>query len=355
MVTAEIVYPLAFPKNTSYKCEICDKPANRVCKKCHCTYYCSEEHQTTDWNGIHEKICKSLEDLRKKQVFLLSEEERREKDRETRERKINLMEMTRMIGQRHLFQERYEQAIPAALSSLKLAVDVYGPKSVDLIPSYLILAEASLGLKHLGQCWEYLSQAQYTVLQNPNPPLYITSKLYRNLAQLNIARKDYEEALRNLANDVYDASTYYGTEHHKVAGGYFLLGKVFKLLNKLEVTDSLYKQVSDMWYTHLRKLLESRVVWTDMDQILGKKEEEEVPSSAKLDLSTEAEAHITLQTLLSYRQETSIKQPDQLELNKINHAISILHFLSRDYTKVTETMSRITDNQLTEIDEDQAL
>lgn len=72
-----------------------------------------------------------------------------------------------------------------------------------MIPSYLILAEASLGLKQLNQCWEYLSQAQYTVLQqHEQAPLAITSQLARNMAQLSIARKEYDDAARYLANDV---------------------------------------------------------------------------------------------------------------------------------------------------------
>lgn len=102
-----------------------------------------------------------------------------------------------------VFQDRYEAAVPAALASLKLAIEVYGPRNVELIPSYLILAEASLGLKQLNQCWEYLSQAQYTVLQqHEQAPPAITSQLARNMAQLSIARKDYDDATRHLANDV---------------------------------------------------------------------------------------------------------------------------------------------------------
>ncbi len=102
-----------------------------------------------------------------------------------------------------VFQDRFEAAVPAALASLKLAIEIYGPRNVELIPSYLILAEASLGLKQLNQCWEYLSQAQYTVLQQQEQaPPAITSQLARNMAQLSIARKDYDEAARHLANDV---------------------------------------------------------------------------------------------------------------------------------------------------------
>lgn len=146
---------------------------------------------------------------------------------------------------------------------------------------------------------------------------------------------------------------YYGTEHHKVAGGYFLLGKVFKLMNRLEVTESLYTQVTQMWYNYLRRLLQSRVVFTDMDAILGKQDDENdtnTSNSTKLDLSTEAEAHNTLQTLLAYRHENA--QANQ-ELNKIYHSLTILYFLARDYIQVHDYMNRIKDCTLKEIDDDQ--
>ena len=54
-----------------------------------------------------------------------------------------------------------------------------------------------------------------------------------------------------------------------------MLGKVFKLMNRPEVTESLYTQVTQMWYNFLRRLLQTRVVFTDMDAILGRTEEEQ--------------------------------------------------------------------------------
>ncbi len=102
MATTELVYPLAFPKSVVHKCEICGKTASRMCSKCRVTYYCSEEHQTADNVGIHDKICSTLSSLRSKQSFLPSEDERRERDRELRDRKIHLIEVTRMIGEKHV-------------------------------------------------------------------------------------------------------------------------------------------------------------------------------------------------------------------------------------------------------------
>ncbi len=64
------------------------------------------------------------------------------------------------------------------------------------------------------------------------------------------------------------------------------MGKVFKLMNRLEVTESLYTQVTQMWYSFLRRLLQTRVVFTDMDAILGKKDdddnEDDMTNSSKL-------------------------------------------------------------------------
>ena len=62
--------------------------------------------------------------------------------------------LTRTTGQKLLFEGRHEQAVPAAMQSLRFAIDVHGLASIELVPSYLILGEASIGMdispsKHL--------------------------------------------------------------------------------------------------------------------------------------------------------------------------------------------------------------
>ena len=69
-----------------------------------------------------------------------------------------------------------------------------------------------------------------------------------------------------------------------------------------------------------------------------------------LDLSTEAEAHNTLQTLLAYRLEN---QQTNQELNKIYHCLTILYFLARDYIQVHDYMNKIKDCTIREIEDDQ--
>ncbi len=54
----------------------------------------------------------------------------------------------------------------------------------------------------MSQAEEYLSQAQWTVLKTPECSNAIKSKLYRNLGLLYAAKGEYDEALRQLADDV---------------------------------------------------------------------------------------------------------------------------------------------------------
>ena len=56
-----------------------------------------------------------------------------------------MIDLTRTTGQKLLFEGKHEQAVPAAMQSLRFAIDVHGTASIELVPSYLILGEASIG------------------------------------------------------------------------------------------------------------------------------------------------------------------------------------------------------------------
>lgn len=58
------------------------------------------------------------------------------------------------------------------------------------------------GLGRLSQAEEYLAQAQWTVLKTPACSNAIKSKLYRNLGLLYAAKGEYDDSLRQLADDV---------------------------------------------------------------------------------------------------------------------------------------------------------
>ncbi len=56
-----------------------------------------------------------------------------------------MIDLTRTTGQKLLFEGKHEEAVPAAMQSLRFAIDVHGLASIELVPSYLILGEASIG------------------------------------------------------------------------------------------------------------------------------------------------------------------------------------------------------------------
>lgn len=56
-----------------------------------------------------------------------------------------MIELTKTVGQKLLFEGKYEYAVPAAMQALKFSIDVFGLASIELVPSYLILGEACIG------------------------------------------------------------------------------------------------------------------------------------------------------------------------------------------------------------------
>ena len=44
-----------------------------------------------------------------------------------------------------LFEGKHEESVPAAMQSLRYSIEVYGVSTIELVPSYLILGEASVG------------------------------------------------------------------------------------------------------------------------------------------------------------------------------------------------------------------
>ncbi|XP_020839090.1 zinc finger MYND domain-containing protein 12 isoform X1 [Phascolarctos cinereus] len=253
------IYPLAVPKGRKLKCEVCEAPAERVCGACTVTYYCGVAHQRADWASIHEKICQLLIPLRTTLPFYNSEEERKHGREQLLQRQKHLIELCYKVAQKYLFEGKHEESVPAALHSLRFRINVYGLNSVQLVPAYLLLSEASIGLGHIVQAEEYLSQAQWTVLKSTDCNNEIHSLLHRNLGLLYTAKENYEDARYHLANDIYFASCVYGSEDVRTSGAYFLMANVFFHQKKMDVADSMYTKVTDIWHTFLDQHIQNQL------------------------------------------------------------------------------------------------
>ncbi|CAI9533093.1 unnamed protein product [Staurois parvus] len=322
------VNPLSNAKGVKLVCELCHSPAYIQCPGCKVTYYCDADHQRADWTSIHEKICQLLIPVRAAFPFLTSAEERAHSAEQLLQRKKHLIDLTTKEAQRLLYEGRHVDVIPAATHALSFSIDVYGLTSVELVPVYLILAEANIGLGNLTQAEEYLSHAYWTVLKTTDCSNLIRSKLHRNLGLLYSAKGEFEESLRHLSNDIYYASTVSGPSDISTAGGYFHMANVFFRQNKMDIADSLYSEVDRLCQiisSSYLKLLEYIYV-TDQFILI-------CCNVLAIDENQEAEALQILSAIYDIREQAAKKEPAKIA--KVLHALAMLHYLRVDFKVVS--------------------
>ncbi|XP_032565201.1 zinc finger MYND domain-containing protein 12 [Chiroxiphia lanceolata] len=182
------------------RCELCgSRPAPRLCPRCRRVRYCDASHQGADWNSIHEKICPLLIPP---QPCFHSERDRKQGKEQLLRRQKSIVEVALSAAQRFLWEGKALEALPAALQALRFSARVFGWSSVQLVPVYLLLAEASTGTGNLRQASKYLSEAEWIVLQTPDCPAAVQSRLHRGLGLFCIAQGNLDQALYHLATDV---------------------------------------------------------------------------------------------------------------------------------------------------------
>jgi len=232
-----------------------------------------------------------------------------------------LLELCTETAQKCLVQGKYELAVPGALQSLKFAIEVYGSEATELVPSYLLLAEANLGLRRLKIAEEFLSLANWNILKNPQSGSSMMSNLQRNFGRLYAAQQRYNEALQAFATDIYYSSQEFGPEHIRSAPSYFHMGRVFESHRKSERAFAFYGKVVEV-YT---KFLEARLG----DQMDGDLAE---ITPVEVEEAIEITKHIT-----EYRERRVDDNPDvverlQLDTAEGRYALGLLHVYTGDVT-----------------------
>uniref|UniRef100_A0A663NBK0 Zinc finger MYND-type containing 12 n=1 Tax=Athene cunicularia TaxID=194338 RepID=A0A663NBK0_ATHCN len=280
----------------SRRCELCGAAARLRCRRCRLTYYCDVDHQTADWKYI-----------------------------------IDLASST---AQRFVLDGKHEEAIPAALHALRFSTEVYGSNSVQLVPAYLLLAEASTGAGCLLQASKYLSQAQWIVLRTPDCSVAVQQKLHRSLGLFCAAEENFEQALYHLANDIYLTSSMFGLKSIETSGGYFHMANIFFHQNKMDIANSLYAEVTDIWHAFLVKSLRAQ------EQIINSRPEmspltgDEAVGKASLTEAQQAEAIRVLNAVLDIREQAPKQQPR--ETARVLHTLAMLYYLGMDLPKAGE-------------------
>ncbi|XP_038015485.1 zinc finger MYND domain-containing protein 12 isoform X3 [Motacilla alba alba] len=234
------------------RCELCGaRAAPRRCPRCRLASYCDVSHQKTDWDSIHSHICHLLIPVLGPQPCFHSEKDRKHGKEQLLRKQESLVAVALSTAQGFVWAGKPLEAIPAALQALRFGSRLFGPASVQLVPIYLLLAEASTGAGRPRQAAKYLSQAQWIVLQTPECSAALQSQLHHGLGLFSIAEGNLEQALYHLANDVYLATAEFGLNSVEVSGGYFYMANIFFYQNKMDAANSLYTEVSSLWHAWL--------------------------------------------------------------------------------------------------------
>lgn len=248
--------PIAFPKGAAPTCDLTGKPAEYALVTDYQTLnFASRELAKVAWDGILCKIVHVMGKVLAEASHVGSEDERERRLIAVNAGKLALVALCREEAASHVVRGQFELAIPAAQYALRFSTSVYGDGSVELVPAYLLIAEANLGLARYRQAEEQLTLANWALLKAPHGSNALRSQLRRNFGRLYASQSKFAEALRQLADDVYYSSLMVGPEHIDTSGGYFQLGNVFYSMNKIENALAMYDKVVDIWYKCVTQLL----------------------------------------------------------------------------------------------------
>mmetsp|Transcript_20205 Transcript_20205/g.42332 ORF Transcript_20205/g.42332 Transcript_20205/m.42332 type:complete len:456 (+) Transcript_20205:113-1480(+) len=248
----ELLNTLSFSKGDAPKCELTGFPATcKVVSPDIVLFYATREHAEQAWHGIMHKIAPILGPLRSGAMVVGSQEDRAKREYTVNMSKRALIDLCQQEASKMLVNGQYTLAIPGAIQALSFLKDIFGDGSVESVPPYLLLAEANLGLEKFQQCEEFLSLANWSVLKNPTCSNALKSQLHRNFGKLYTAQDKLEEALKELAKDIYHSSLEVGPEHVDTSGGYFHMANIFYIQNKIDNALAFYDKVVDIWYKFL--------------------------------------------------------------------------------------------------------
>ena len=96
--------------------------------------------------------------------------------------------------------------------------------------------------------------ANWSIIKNPECGNTVRSQLHRNFGKLYAAQGKYDDALRQLANDVYYNSLEFGPEHVDTSAGYYHMANIFYQQNRVEHALAFYDKVVDVWYKFLASI-----------------------------------------------------------------------------------------------------
>jgi len=291
-------------------CEICGNIADRSCSACAVTFYCCSEHQSLDFESIHEKCCSQLKELRSASRCV-TEAERQKCEREKAALTRALLKKCVRQSEQLLMRQEHEFAIPASLQSLKCAKRIFGKGDIRLVPILLTLSRACLGASRMKQSEQFLSMSKLIMHQSQCGDFLLKSQFHRLYGRLHAMSNRFEKALHELAYDIYFSSLAAGPQHIRTAAGFYQISQVLLKQQKTESALEFYSKIVAIWMTFLRDL-----------------EAKKVDIVAELGTNQINEATIMLQMILDARK--NYLGASHIATAKIYHVFALLCLLSND-------------------------
>lgn len=246
------INPLSAPRGVRLVDELTGKPAALEINLggVH-FYYATKQSFYLDWEGVLCALAPMYAELAASGGVVGTQSERAVQNA----RNLEIQNMMTVIcdhaAQHHLVRKRFELAIPAGLRGLRLLISLHGDSSVKLIPTYLQLAEANLGLGRHIQADDFLSKCNWVVLRCPSTPNRLRGRLHRNYGRLFAFQGDSAAAVAAFAKDVFFTSLAVGPESVDVCAALFLMEQVFQAQGRLEAALAMADKVVDIYYKHL--------------------------------------------------------------------------------------------------------
>mmetsp|Transcript_1396 Transcript_1396/g.3734 ORF Transcript_1396/g.3734 Transcript_1396/m.3734 type:complete len:362 (-) Transcript_1396:84-1169(-) len=316
---------LARRKGVPYRCEITGAPATLRCTECP-VYFATQEHFDVWWRGIGHKIARDIVLL---QSQVGSVETRQQRKDEMQEIRQDLLVLCTETAQKFLVQGKYELAVPGALQALKLCTEMH-KESRALVTTYLMLAEAHLGLRRLDAAEEFLSMANWNILKHPEVGAAMMSNLQRNFGRLYATQQRYDEALQAFATDVYYSSKEFGPENIRSSPAYFQMGRVFET-SSLSNAVAFYSKVVEIYVTYLES-------WMDHSQGKSAHPPDEL-GPVEIEEAVEIIKHIVEHRERRQLKDGGAEEGIRVESADGRYALGLFFIFMNDSTNAKESLS----------------
>ncbi|XP_024519362.1 uncharacterized protein LOC112342176 [Selaginella moellendorffii] len=153
---------------------------------------------------------------------------------------------------------QYEEALPLAMDAVQIGQKLFYPRHTpQLVPLYLMVIQANLGLERVMQSEDLLGLAAWLLLQDTSGARHnaMRAELGRLYGQLHVIKGNVDEALKAYSEEIYYNSLEYGVYDTHTSVSFFHLGQVHRSLGRTRDHMACCDLVIESWLPKLKELV----------------------------------------------------------------------------------------------------